>query len=1523
MSDSTPFSSLATTLAGLAAGGGVTLAGGLFTQAGLTVSAGMAGLDAALMLGQSANGLTLAVPSKALTSSAASSITFGGVASGLLGISSVPVTVEITAVVVGSNTQAALVLVIACPASWSLSATFPNLSYPAFTALSLAHQYLIFSSDPVSSYGGLGAIDPTYSGQSVKLQPGLNYVASLGMPTSASSTAVALLAGALHLPGGGVISGTIDPSVMVAGPNNAYPALNPALSLSMPLAGQTLSVGSSPKVTLERLAVGARLTPPAWDGIWLNGQIFTSTIDAVVQMTANGQTLDVEVVITLIQSQPGVTIWMAPTSGSGKPVTLDHLAEFVGLADATTLQQSVPSPLASLLGDLTLNNLSVTLGASATAPIQQFSFTLGSAGTFAIGDTGLLLTDISFDLLYIPGSPVSCTASATLDFSKYLPSGDGTPSLFAITVQESGGNVGIFGRFTGDVTVAAIVQAVLGGSAAVPDFLEDISIQEFCVGFQYNSGKGTTWQLSCQSSFATGMTFADVMVSAALDVSISFGGGQAPTFLVSTFVDLGPSYLQLNVDLTKGADTVEASWSTRPGYSADLFEMLSNIGLPDIALPTGLAIDLEQIDFLYTTGATGSQLMLAVKAAIDSYTVTGALVSFKAPGSVGSATAVVLDIGVDAVLTGHPLISDLVGGSGTLGITGAQALCATSSITTPALLTGVNGVIAAANSQFSLSLPQLPSPMPAAVILGLTVEIGSDVKNVQLPLGSFAEVDEQNDTAAGGEGNDTATGTAGDDTASGGGSDTVAGGAGNDTASGGNDTVAGGGIGQGKAAAAKTAPPAGATVDGSLTWLTINRSLGPVTIGQIGFDFADGDITVAIDATISLDGLNLSVLGFGATVPLSGSGGVSFFLDGLSVDLSRGSLTIGGTLMEQLPPPAGTTASYSGELVVQAGSFGLTALGSYTIPTSGSPSLLVFAVLDDALGGPPAFFVTGLAGGFGYNRSLTLPPLSGVAAFPLVAAALPGSSVFGNPPNLATFGTAMAGSMGIQEGEDWVAAGVQFTSFETVKSTALVTVAFGTEFQVGLLGTSTLTLPANSSNPVVNAVLELEASYTPSQGVFSMAAQLTPASYVFDKACQLTGGFAFYLWFDPSPHAGEFVVTLGGYNPLFAVPSYYPQVPALGIDWAVSGTPLTIKGNAYTALAPHCVMAGGALQATWNGGFFTAWYNANADFLIQWQPYYYNADIGVNFGVTAHVKVLFATITINVNIGASLQLSGPPLTGTATLDLSVITLTISFGTAQPPAPLSWQQFTASFLPTSNGAPVNPVTLGVSQGLLQSTTSGTTTITIVDPTQGALAVGLFIPAGTLQVNGGTSAAAGPSFGIAPMQVDSVSSAVAVTIQYEGAATGQFTVTPVTGDAPKALWGSSQTPLAAGLNQPTTVPGLVRGFAIVPATQTPDHTLAIPVSVLADDTVDSFACQWGANPGAGEANPNSQTNTLATLATTVNSATVAASRSQILANLAANGFATATTVNTAPLANASTLELLAPVVLQPLGATAAAA
>ena len=52
-------------------------------------------------------------------------------------------------------------------------------------------------------------------------------------------------------------------------------------------------------------------------------------------------------------------------------------------------------------------------------------------------------------------------------------------------------------------------------------------------------------------------------------------------------------------------------------------------------------------------------------------------------------------------------------------------------------------------------------------------------------------------------------------------------------------------------------------------------------------------------------------------------------------------------------------------------------------------------------------------------------------------------------------------------------------------------------------------------------------------------------------------------------------------------------------------------------------MMGGALNASFNAGNLRAWFNAYADFLIDWHPFYYTASIGVSVGASYRLNLLF------------------------------------------------------------------------------------------------------------------------------------------------------------------------------------------------------------------------------------------------------------------------------------------------------------
>ena len=107
-----------------------------------------------------------------------------------------------------------------------------------------------------------------------------------------------------------------------------------------------------------------------------------------------------------------------------------------------------------------------------------------------------------------------------------------------------------------------------------------------------------------------------------------------------------------------------------------------------------------------------------------------------------------------------------------------------------------------------------------------------------------------------------------------------------------------------------------------------------------------------------------------------------------------------------------------------------------------------------------------------------------------------------------------------------------------------------------------LALPTDDT-AIVSVELALKARYSSAEATLSIQAQLTDNSYIFDKDCQLTGGFAYFMWFPE----GQFVLTIGGYNPHFQKPTQFPDVPRLGFAAAIQGRDVRDLARECLALA--------------------------------------------------------------------------------------------------------------------------------------------------------------------------------------------------------------------------------------------------------------------------------------------------------------------------------------------------------------------
>ena len=683
------------------------------------------------------------------------------------------------------------------------------------------------------------------------------------------------------------------------------------------------------------------------------------------------------------------------------------------------------------------------------------------------------------------------------------------------------------------------------------------------------------------------------------------------------------------------------------------------------------------------------------------------------------------------------------------------------------------------------------------------------------------------------------------------------------------------------AAPAPATPPANVAPSDGAQWITLQKAFGPVRFNRVGVKYADGAAWFLLDAALSAAGLTLSMEGLAFGSPLD-SFEPRFDLKGIGIDYASGPVEIGGAFARQTLKDAQGKEydEYDGAAVLRTEELTLSALGSYA-ELEGHPSLFVYAVLDYPLGGPAFFFVTGLAAGFGYNRSLAMPALEQVSRFPLVSAAMSAAA----PPKTTADVTKMLSSLTTyltpRLDEVFLAAGVRFTSFKLVDSFVLAVVSFGDEFEVDVLGLSTLVLPTPvpgepAVTPLAEVQMALRATFQPSQGFLGVSAQLTSASFVISRACHLTGGFAFYTWFS-GEHAGDFVLSLGGYHPSFQRPSHYPAVPRLGLSWQVSRE-LSVQGGLYCALTPSLLMAGGEMKATYHDGSLQASFTAGMDFILSWKPYHYDFTVHVDVGVK-YTYHFFGKHHINVDVSADLHCWGPDFSGKVHIDLDVISFTIPFGDdkKKSAAPIPWSTFTQSFLPAQTAV----CTVAVTGGLLAGG-SGDGDLGVVDPRRFRLVTDAVVPSSTAHVRtalatesgvamgadgaplpytwdagkqkfvqaAGASTRTPSKVGVGPVGLkQGVASTHSITVQREGEegkwvdVVQDFAFTPVLKNVPWALWGNELSP---GLKSPRMVENVLSGFALTPAAgPAPGATAVVDRANLRFDQEDvRGAYAWGA-------------------------------------------------------------------------------
>jgi large repetitive protein len=599
-------------------------------------------------------------------------------------------------------------------------------------------------------------------------------------------------------------------------------------------------------------------------------------------------------------------------------------------------------------------------------------------------------------------------------------------------------------------------------------------------------------------------------------------------------------------------------------------------------------------------------------------------------------------------------------------------------------------------------------------------------------------------------------------------------------------------------------------------WLSIQKGFGPLYVEQVGFGVTVRQdqlekISVLFDGRISIAGLVAAVDDLQITFTVTS--GASLFdasrwavdLGGLAVNADISGVTLAGGLRKFGGDADHPDVEYIGMLMARVATYGLSIYGGYGTGVSDGvrfTAFFAFGAVTGPFGGPPAFFLTGVGGGFGINRDLVFPSsLADFANFVMIQALDPSASPSSDPMEALQ---QIRDTFPMRRDRFWFAAGVSFTCFALVDGVAVVALSFGGGFELTLLGLARMALPRPQLR-LVSIELGLMVRFSTRDGVLWIQAELTENSWLLHESVRLTGGFAYVMWF-AGDHSGEFVLTLGGYHPSFHRDGY-PDVPRLGFRW--QATPfISIKGGSYFALTSEALMAGGALEASATLGPAWASISFEANVIIYFDPFRYEGDAQARVAAGVTIDLWLGEVTISVHLSARIDVAGPDFHGSATFEVGPIGLTVRFGGSDQSGwePISWEAFVNKYLEAESPGVARTLTSITGRGSIppgagangdeKGTADGSTEKPFEVFSEFELTVTTTAPA-TRLVAGGQTRDVAPSglLGVAPVNAGSMSSVVTLTLRPAGGGAdvigGLRLASTSLGSFPVGAWGPAQS------------------------------------------------------------------------------------------------------------------------------------
>ncbi|KAI1161146.1 hypothetical protein F5B18DRAFT_674876 [Nemania serpens] len=462
----------------------------------------------------------------------------------------------------------------------------------------------------------------------------------------------------------------------------------------------------------------------------------------------------------------------------------------------------------------------------------------------------------------------------------------------------------------------------------------------------------------------------------------------------------------------------------------------------------------------------------------------------------------------------------------------------------------------------------------------------------------------------------------------------------------------------------------------------MRKQIGPLSISHVALQVSNDykSIGVVFTATLKLGALCFSLIELGLSLDLTSVKAFSDFmrpnftptLSGLALAFEKPpKLTIEALMLKQHQEDA---VRYVGGFRAKFGAWGALAVGMYEEKLHDNfNDMFAFGHIQGLIAELGWAQINGLSAGLGYNTQLLLPEPKKVGQWPLIALNHPGvqpkSDLVGQ---LDAFLNPASGTPCVvaAKGFYWLAAGITVQAFKVLDIDAVLSIELTDtdDFVIAITALASTFFPRAETDKDAFVLVEIGVVITldTGHGYLLARGELTPRSFILSRDCHVRGGITYATWLSPSPYAGDFVLSIGGYHHLFRPPAHYPPAPdRITISWEYD-TELGIRGEAYFAVTPACFMGGARLDAHFDNGWLRAYFCVWADFFVQLHPFWFDVNVGFRFSAEVHIGSGILAINLGpVGFGADMHLWGPSVSGTAKLHFFCFSHTVYFGSTDP------------------------------------------------------------------------------------------------------------------------------------------------------------------------------------------------------------------------------------------------------------------